>query len=74
VVSGTLPAQQISYYRGQAMTLEDYVDFLEMQVNPAFVEKVKTWPVDTKLYVYLHTIQLAHMTEFKRLLEEHQTK
>jgi hypothetical protein len=56
------------------MTLEDYVDFLEMQVNPAFVEKVKTWPVDTKLYVYLHTIQLAHMTEFKRLLKEHQTK
>ena len=52
------------------MTLEDYVDFLELQVNPVFVEKVKNWPADTKLYVYLHTIQLAHMAEFKRLLEE----
>ena len=52
------------------MTLEDYVDFLEIQVNPAFVERVKDWPVDTKLYVYLHNIQLAHMTEFKRLLLE----
>ena len=52
------------------MTLEDYVDFLEMQVNPVFVEKVKSWPADTKLYVYLHNIQLAHMAEFKRLLQE----
>lgn len=52
------------------MTLEDYVDFLEMQVNLVFVEKVKSWPADTKLYVYLHTIQLAHMAEFKQLLQE----
>ena len=52
------------------MTLEDYVEFLELQVNPAFVERVKYWPADTKLYVYLHTIQLAHMAEFKRMLEE----
>jgi hypothetical protein len=52
------------------MTLEDYVDFLEIQVAPAFVERVKDWPVDTKLYVYLHNIQLAHMAEFKRLLLE----
>lgn len=52
------------------MTLEDYVDFLEMQVTPAFVERVKDWPVDTKLYVYLHNIQLAHMAEFKQLLTE----
>ena len=52
------------------MNLEDYVDFLEIQVNPAFVERVKDWPVDTKLYVYLHNIQLAHMSEFKQLLLE----
>jgi hypothetical protein len=52
------------------MTLEDYVEFLEIQVAPAFVERVKDWPVDTKLYVYLHNIQLSHMAEFKRLLLE----
>ncbi len=55
------------------MALEDYVDFLEMQVTPAFVERVKDWPVDTKLYVYLHNIQLAHMAEFKSLLIEMKT-
>jgi hypothetical protein len=50
------------------MTLEDYVDLLEMQANPGLVEKIKDWPVDTKLYVYLHNIQLTHMTEFKQIL------
>jgi hypothetical protein len=50
------------------MTLEDYVELLEMQANPALVEKIKDWPVDTKLYVYLHNIQLAHMTELKQIL------
>jgi hypothetical protein len=50
------------------MTLEDYVDLLEMQANPGLVEKIKDWPVDTKLYVYLHNIQLTYMTEFKQIL------
>lgn len=55
------------------MTLEDYVDFLEIQVNPAVAERIKDWPADTKLYVYLHNIQLAHMAEFKKLLLEMKT-
>ena len=50
------------------MTLDEYVESLQPQVDPEFVEQVKHWPVDTKLYVYLHHIQLAHMAEYKKLL------
>ena len=52
------------------MTLDEYVQLLETQVDPKFVEQVKDWTADTKLYVYLHNIQLAHMAEYKKLLSE----
>lgn len=52
------------------MTLDEYVQLLETQVDPEFVEQVKDWTADTKLYVYLHNIQLAHMAEYKKLLSE----
>ena len=52
------------------MTIDDYVTYLEMQVNPLLVDKVQEWPTETKLYIYLHNIQLAHMAEFKSLLKE----
>lgn len=45
--------------------MDEYVKELETQVDPTFVEKVKDWPVETKLYMYLHNIQLAMMKEFK---------
>jgi hypothetical protein len=47
------------------MEMNEYVKELEAQVDPIFVEKIKDWPVETKLYMYLHNIQLAMMKEFK---------
>ena len=47
------------------MEMNEYVKELEAQVDPVFVEKIKDWPVETKLYMYLHNIQLAMMKEFK---------
>ena len=41
-----------------------------MQVNPLIVKKVEDWPTETKLYIYLHNIQLAQMAELKSLLQE----
>ena len=52
------------------MTLEEYVWMLESQVDPDLVRQIQDWSDDTKLYMYLHNIQLAHMAEFKRLLLE----
>ena len=52
------------------MTIEEYVSELESQLDPAVVEKFKDWPVDTKLYMYIHHLQLAYMTEFKQLIME----
>jgi hypothetical protein len=46
------------------MNVEQYVTQLESQVDPSFVEDIKDWPTDTKLYMYLHNIQLAHMREY----------
>lgn len=47
------------------MQMNEYVKELETQVDPTFVENIKDWPVETKLYMYLHNIQLAMMKEFK---------
>lgn len=52
----------------QDVKLEDYLAELEQQVDPAFVSKIASWSPDTKLYMYLHHIQLAHMSEFKQAL------
>ena len=49
----------------------DYIKELETQVDPNFVKRVRGWAPETKLYMYLHHIQLAHMEEFKKLLKEH---
>lgn len=50
------------------MNLEQYVASLEQQVDPTLVADIKDWPVETKLYMYLHNIQLAYMAEFKQRL------
>ena len=50
------------------MTVEEYVTILEQQIEPQLIEKFKDWSSDTKLYMYLHHIQLRHMEEFKHSL------
>ena len=52
------------------MLLEEYVCMLESQVDSELVRQIQDWSDDTKLYMYLHNIQLAHMVEFKRVLLE----
>ncbi len=43
---------------------------LAKEVNPELLEMTKSWPDEAKMYIYLHTIQLAKMNEFKKLLLE----
>ena len=52
------------------MTQEEYVYELEKQVDPALVEKFRDWPDETRMYMYIHNIQLAHMARFEQLLKE----
>ena len=53
------------------MTQEEYVYELEKQVDPYLLQKFIDWPIETKLYMYIHHIQLAHMARFEQLLKEH---
>jgi hypothetical protein len=53
------------------MTQEEYVYELEKQVGPVLLEKFIDWPTETKLYMYIHHIQLAHMARFEQLLKDH---
>jgi hypothetical protein len=53
------------------MTVQDYVYELESQLDPILLAKFSDWPVETKLYMYIHHIQLGYMAEFKKLLEKH---
>ena len=53
------------------MTMEEYVKELEEQVPNWVVSRFGSWPVETRLYMYLHHLQLAHMDEFRKLLEKH---
>jgi hypothetical protein len=52
------------------MTPETYTDILEGEVPTWVVNTFGDWPVETRLYMYLHHLQLARMDEFKRLLSE----
>lgn len=53
------------------MTQDEYVRELEQQVDPALVRKFGDWPTETRLYMYIHHIQLAHMDRFEQLLKQH---
>jgi hypothetical protein len=53
------------------MTQEEYVYELEKQVDPDLLQKFRDWPTETKLYMYIHHIQLAHMARFEHMLKEH---
>jgi len=52
------------------MSIEEYVEQLEEQVPSWVVSTFESWPVETRLYMYLHHLQLARMDEFVRLLKE----
>ena len=54
----------------QVMTQDEYLRELASQVDPALVEKFRDWPDETRMYMYIHNIQLAHMAEFKKQLAE----
>ena len=53
------------------MTQEEYIYELEKQVDPDLLQKFIDWPIETKLYMYIHHIQLAHMARFEHMLKEH---
>ena len=46
------------------MTVDEYVKELEVQLDSDVIEKFKDWPVETKLYMYLHNIQLQFMEDY----------
>ena len=52
------------------MSIEEYVEKLEDQVPSWVVSSFGSWPVETRLYMYLHHLQLARMDEFLALLQE----
>ena len=54
------------------MTLDEYILVLEKDVDPELIQCIQDWPNDTKLYMYLHNIQLAYMKEFSQRLQEMQ--
>jgi len=50
------------------MNVEEYVKELEGYLDPQITVKFKDWSTETKLYMYLHHIQLRHMEEFSHTL------
>ena len=52
------------------MSIEEYTDTLEEQVPSWVVSSFGSWPVETRLYMYLHHLQLARMDEFLALLKD----
>jgi hypothetical protein len=51
------------------MSIEAYVEKLEEQVPSWVVSAFGSWPVETRLYMYLHHLQLARMDEFVQMLK-----
>lgn len=51
------------------MKIEEYVFQLEAISDPELVAQIAEWPLETKLYVYLHNIQLSYMTTFMEKLD-----
>ena len=52
------------------MDLDEFVSRLEADADPKLVSEIHHWPDDTKLYMYLHSKQLAMMDEFNQKLSE----
>jgi hypothetical protein len=54
------------------MKIEEYVSQLESISDPELVSQIAEWPLETKLYMYLHNIQLTYMTIFLEKLNDSQ--
>ncbi len=54
------------------MKIEEYVAKLEVISDPSLVEDIKDWSTETKLYMYLHNIQLSYMQIYLEKLDAHQ--
>jgi hypothetical protein len=52
------------------MSVDEYVAQLEEKVPDWVVTEFGSWPVETRLYMYLHHMQLARMDEFLALLQK----
>ena len=52
------------------MSIEEYAEKLEEQVPSWVVSTFGSGPVETRLYMYLHHLQLARMDEFVRQVKE----
>jgi hypothetical protein len=51
------------------MSIEEYTETLEEQVPSWVISAFGSWPAETRLYMYLHHLQLARMDEFVALLK-----
>ena len=51
------------------MKIEEYVSQLESISDPELVTQIAEWPLETKLYMYLHNIQLSYMMQFMEKLD-----
>ena len=51
------------------MKIEEYVSQLESISNPELVSQIAEWPLETKLYMYLHNIQLSYMMIYLEKLD-----
>ena len=51
------------------MKIEEYVSQLESISDPELVSQIAEWPLETKLYMYLHHIQLSYMTIYLEKLD-----
>lgn len=52
------------------MNMQEYVAELEKVCPADVVEDIKDWPVETKLYMYLHSIQISYMHAFMEKIEK----
>ena len=51
------------------MKIEEYVNRLEAISDPELVADIADWSTETKLYMYLHNIQLRYMMIYLEKLD-----
>ena len=52
------------------MKIEEYVNKLEAISDPELVVDIADWSTETKLYMYLHALQLSYMQIFLEKLDD----
>lgn len=53
---------------------KDYIKELENVINPAIKEKFMDWPTESKLYMYLHHLQIDMMAKYMEHLSKQISK